>query len=368
MDYKVYKEEDFNIENKPAGQVKELAAFPEHAACQQQDVTWKISSQSISGEEAQLDRIPGYDRVLMVLSGDVVLAYEGQRVARLSALEQDRFDGGFSTKSFGRIKSYDLTVKKGNAGYLDVLKLSNEKEIPELEDTEEYAHICQTFYCYEGYGVVTFAGESCMLRQGQQLVLRFDASESVQVGVMGEGTLIRGQIFYGSMDASCKADAAERGTFADFAECMKLSLTNFRGSRFVFRYLNHVWYDESLKAGIRKIERFYLPMVLWFAGIAVFGLYGASLWKPFTVLYVLIAWTLLVLLGLSPLLYFLAVPKPVRAHIKKQEDLTEHEKNVQRQELEANPRAEKILKKYKITGRNIYLEDDRSKRQKKPRA
>lgn len=382
MEYRIYKEEDFNIMGGPAGEERQLAAFP-----QQQPFLWKLALQEFDQEETELARMPEYDRIMLVLEGDIILAYEGQRVARLKALEQDRFDGGFSAKSFGKAQVYDLLVRKGAAGYLDVLKLTEESRVPEREDPEGKRNICQAFYCQEGYGVVSAAGQICMIRPGQQLVICQNASEELDTGIMGEGTLIRAQIFYdceeGTEPDQCAAEADQieisdqpedqeaepevKGSLSDFLECMKLSLTNFRGSRFIFPYLKKIWYDEALKAGIRKVERFYLPMLLWFAGVAVFGMYGAEQWKPLTVLYILIGWSLLVMFVLSPLMYFLAVPKPVKAHIKKLEDLTEYEKGVRQQEQDANPVADKILKKYKISGRNEYIEDDRPKRRKKPR-
>lgn len=358
------------------GRMKELARFPGNEAKGEHGFTWKLSLLEMIQEQSELSRMPDYDQVLMVLEGDVVLAYEGQRVSRLKELEQDRFDGAFYTKVFGRAVCYNLTVRKGNAGYLDVLKPEQQRQEPEQESAEGYRQVCQVFYCRQGYSVVTFAEETCMIKAGQQLVISYPAGEKLSLGIMGEGVLIRAQIFYDpagtnaeEQEGADKQPGKIKGTLEDFKECMKLSLTNFRGSRFIFSYLKTVWYDESLQAGIRKVERFYLPMVLWFAGIAVFGFWGSTVWSPLYVLYTLLIWTGLVLFVLSPLMYFLAVPKPVKNHIKRISEMTEHEKAVQRQEQEANPVAERILKKYKITGRNVYLEDDRPKgRKKKPRA
>lgn len=375
MNYILYKEEEFYTKPCQYGRVKELACGPQSEDGSEEDFTWKFCLLEMTQEESELAGMPDYDQILMVLEGDAVLVYEGQRVARLRELEQDRFDGSFYTKVFGRAGCCNLTVKKGNAGYLDVLQLEQERQEPEQEFPEGYEQVCQAFYCREGYGVVTFADETCMVRAGQQLVVSYPADEKPSFGVMGEGVLIRAQIFYnvGNIPLAVLTDRrcqeTKKGTLEDFKECMKLSLTNFRGSRFIFSYLKTVWYDESLQAGIRKVERFYLPMVLWFAGIAVFGFWGSTVWPPLYVLYTLLIWTGLVLFVLSPLMYFLAVPKPVKNHIKRISEMTEHEKAVQRQEQEANPMAERILKKYKITGRNVYLEDDRPKgRKKKPRA
>ena len=49
----------------------------------------------------------------------------------------------------------------------------------------------------------------------------------------------------------------------------------------------------------------------------------------------------------------LVVPKPVRKHIKKVENLTPYEQRVREEELGSNERLEKVLKKYKNSGKNL---------------
>ncbi len=397
MNYKLYKEEHFHIEKQEHAVETQLAIFPDHAGSDIEDFIWRISLTETMEEESEFAKLPDYERAIMILEGEAILAYEGQRSARLRKLEQDWFDGATSVKCFGRMQSYHLALRKGTAGFVDAFALTQERQ--ELDETWQggYGAFCQTFYCCEGYSVITFGEQTCMIKEGQLLVLFYDASEQMAAGIMGEGMLIRSRIFYDKISGEgeeCKEEedcrekvanetqaeetscqdtetrerpekAVQKGALEDFKECMKLSLTNFRGSRFLFPYLKHIWYDESLKAGIRKIERFYLPMFLWFAGIAGLGLCGGAFWKPLSVLYVLLAWTGLVLFVLSPLMYFCVVPKPVKSHIKRISEMTEDEKAVQKREQEANPMAERILKKYEITGRNVYIEDERPKGRKK---
>ncbi len=371
MKYEICREENFKISQWAGGMTTELAIFPQKAEYQKQDFIWRLSTAVVEQEESVFTALPDYDRVLLVLEGDVILAHEGQRVARLKATEQDRFDGGVSTKSFGTCRDYNLMVRKGSVGYLDVLELTEESAVPERKEQEGLAKSCQGFYCHSGYGIVTFGGNSLMIKEGEQLVIWHDGAEPASVSVMGEGTLIRAQIFYDERILSRQEIPPAKASFSDFITCMKLSLTNFRGSRFLFPSLKEIWYDEDLQDGIRKIERFYLPMFLWIAGVTAFGFYGADQWEPVVIVGVLVGWTLLMMLVISPFLYFLAVPKPVNAHIKKLDELTEYEQGVRQKEQAENPMVHKIEKKYKISGRNVYRadqEDAMQKRSKKPRA
>ena len=108
------KEENYNTSNWTGGRTKELAIFPAQSKYLDRNFIWRLSSATVETEESDFSKLPDYDRVLMVLEGEVVLSYEGQRVARLKELEQDRFDGAWKTKSFGRITDFNLMVRKGN--------------------------------------------------------------------------------------------------------------------------------------------------------------------------------------------------------------------------------------------------------------
>ena len=52
-----------------------------------------------------------------------------------------------------------------------------------------------------------------------------------------------------------------------------------------------------------------------------------------TLLLLMIAWTAADILLISPLLYFLVVPKPVRKHIKDIRNLTPYERRVRERQL-----------------------------------
>lgn len=371
MNYEIRKEENFKTSPWAGGTTTELAIFPEKADYRDRDFIWRLSTARVDQEESPFTKLPDYDRVLMVLEGDVVLAHEGQRVARLKAMEQDRFDGGCTSKSFGTCRNYNLMVRKGSIGYLDVLELTEQSATLDREEPEGLSKSCQAFYCCNGYGIVAFAGHSCMVKEGEQLVIQHDETESIRISVMGEGTLVRAQIFYDERILSRQEIPSEKASFSDFAACVKLSLTNFRGSSFLFPSLKTIWYDEDLKDGIQKIERFYIPIFLWIAGVTGFSLCGiAGKWEPFSIVCILLGWTLLMMLVISPLFYFLVVPKPVKAHIKKVAELTEYEQGVRQKEQEENPMVYKIEKKYKMSGRNVYRTEEKPQpgRKKKPRA
>lgn len=360
MDYRIIKEENFNVSNWTGGQTTQLAIFPEDGTYLKRNFVWRLSTATCEQEESSFSKLPDFDRVLMVLSGNVVLAHQDVRVARLNELEQDRFDGGYNTKSFGKIIDYNLMVSKGNQGILDVITLQEESQTPEVEDYNEYSLVTQAYFCRDGFATVTINKETVMLTQGQQLVINYQMGEQVNLSMMGEGHLVRAQIFYNYKQEEMGPTVipVEKPTFGDFKTCIYIANTQFRGARYIFKKLKTQWYDEKLSSAIKKIDGIYLPYIICMIGICAVAFVFSEDLGGTTWLLPMLAWLLIDIFLVSPLLYFLVVPKPTAAHIKDINKLTPYEVAVRKREFGTNERLDKLLKKYKNSGKTQYREGD----------
>lgn len=122
----------------------------------------------------------------------------------------------------------------------------------------------------------------------------------------------------------------------------------------MLKSLKTTWFDQALSKAIRKIERFYIPMIVFFIGAMAIGIYAAQTFSSeAAVLISILVWLAIDSILITPLMYMLVVPKPVRKHIKKVENLTPYEQRVREEELGSNERLEKVLKKYKNSGKNL---------------
>ncbi len=361
MDYRIYKDQDFRKSNWTGGTTTQLAIFPEDSKYLERNFIWRLSSATCDQEETTFSRLPDYDRVLMVLEGNTVLAHQDVRVARLSELEQDRFDGGYVTKSFGKITDYNLMVAKGCQGFLDVIVPGETNQKLEGESFPEYECRTEALFCKEGYAAVTIGKDTQMLTPGQQLVVNCSGSEKADLSVMGEGTLIRAQIFYNDLRDEMMPTVipAEKATFDDFKTCIFLSNSQFRGAKFVFKRMKQQWYDEELSGAIRKVERLYLPFFITVIGACiVLGIGFGRFEGPLQWVLAMGGWFLADFLLISPLIYFAVVPKPTRKHIKDIDHLTPYEAAVRERELGTNEQLEKLMKKYRKSGRVIHYDEN----------
>lgn len=362
MDIRVYKETDFHTSKWTGGTTTELAIFPQTSKYLERNFIWRLSTAVCELEETTFSKLPDFDRVLMVLEGDVVLAHQDVRAIRLGELEQDSFDGAYHTKSFGKIKDYNLMVAKGNKGLLDVITPTAESKALNFDRDEDsnLTHFDVTLYCRDGYAAVTAGNDTYMLQPGQQLVASFDAEEEIKMSVMGEGTLIRGQISYRYQPEETGPTyiPPEPMTFKDFKTCIFLANTQFRGAKYIFKSLKTTWYDEELTKGIKKAESLYLTMVVFVIGTLAISLWGLSHFTaPWQWVMAAILWVALDLFVISPLIYLPFMPKPVHKHIKPLDQLTPYEQKIYEANLGRNEQLEKVMKKYERSAKKIYDKD-----------
>ena len=270
----LYKHDDFKAGSWLGGSVKELAIFPDSADYLNRDFIWRISTYDMETDEAAFPRLDDYDRVLLITEGEAVLSYEQQRVARLTSFEQDRFDGQWKTTCFGKVKSFDLTVRKGCEGYVDLIFPENENSIfpaPVYNPEKNQTH---TVLCSEGYCLVISGKGSVMVKQGEMLVLEYEAGEEISYSVMGEGTAIRASILYDDMPEFKGPEIIpdEKATFDDFKCCIYLANTQFKWAPYIIRSLREIWLTQPLSRAVKKIEKFYIPTLVFFIVAMITGI------------------------------------------------------------------------------------------------
>lgn len=389
MEYHILKKEEQKKTYWAGGSSVQLGIFPHEKKYEERDFIWRISTAEAAEEQSEFTALPDYDRVLVVLSGEVVLVHDDERAIRLAPFEQDRFDGAWRTTCFGKMTDYNLMVRKGAFGYSEAVRPRPEKQSLSAEVHEGYGCLSRGYYCATEYAVILINGEAHLLKSGDHMTINSRVEEEVRIDIMGEGILIASYIYFNyqgiepeeqkeSRAEEAAGGAAEDGaerqengkppqsgavkqeksriTGSDIGDAYKIAFTRFRGSRRLVKSLKSVWYDKELQRGLNRIERVYLPYIIMFLGLAVFGLGAAELIGEDGAVFAVFLWLLVDITLVTPLIYLLMLPKPIREHIRPIAELTEEEQKAYEQELTENKRVDRILKKYEITGRNKYID------------
>ncbi len=365
IEFKTLKKEEYKVGHWTGGITTQLAIYPAAADYGDRNFIWRLSSATVEVEESDFTPLPDYDRVLIVLKGEVVLVHKEKRVARLAQYEQERFSGAYDTKSYGKITDFNLMVRKGNQGYAEVINLTEEYRTLKMEEASGYKRRSQGFYCTEGFCAINFNKESCMVREGELFLINSDFGEINEIGIMGEGKVIRTHVYFNEEENNNESGSepelpSEKVKAKITAEDLKwaaiICWSNFRGGKYIFKGLRNIWYDEALQKGIDTIDRIFLPFFIGLLGVGAVGFYGWENFQSNLIAPAILLWIILDVLLINPLLYLAVLPRPIKSHIKKITELTENERAVFEKQKAENKQADKILKKYEITGRNKYID------------
>lgn len=348
MKKRLYGSENFNIGKWSGGETTEFAIYPETAQYIDRDFVWRLSSASVEVEESTFTKLSDFDRILMVLEGEAVLTHGDERTVKLTALEQDSFGGDDKTKCFGKIKDYNLIMKKGCIGTMKLYELQNTAQEVAKGEQGEHTHASYGFYCVDGYAVVSAGGETYMVAAGKQLVLDLDKDEKAAMSVMGEGKVIVTEVFFTKLAHAAVEIPEEKATFEDFKVAFKLSRGTSKWKKAMNKEKNKdVWYDEALKDKLAFLERSYIGIILWALICIVIVILAAKGMSHMFAIGIIVGWTIAYALLISPIIYMIVLPKPIKAHIKPVDSLTDYEMHLYEKELEENGITDKILKKYK---------------------
>ena len=368
MKKRIIKEENYRLSKWSGGNTRELAIYPNNADYQERDFLWRLSSADSDKEESSFTKLPDYERILMVLDGSVVLAHGEERSVNLGAFESDAFDGAIKTKCFGQLKKdYNLIYRKGTQGRMELIELTDQGHHLECQFEG-----CRAIglYTAEGYTVVTVNGATDMLKADQQMVIELEPEEEISLSVMGQGKCVLTEMafqreevldFGGGFGAAeipaAAGDADGAGTAAaaggaggqsDYMLALKMSLGNNRWSA-AMRRMNKkgLLYSPALEKKLRVLDKFFVTGIVWSIGVIICLLLMFTGLGPKAVFAIIVLFSIVDVLLISPLIYMAYLPRPISAHIKSSEDLNTYERKVFEDQINYDPRQEKLMRKYR---------------------
>ena len=196
MELKIFKTEENLTSNWSGGTTAQISIFPESSSYEKRDFIWRISSATVEAEESVFTQLPDFERILMVLEGEVVLSHKAERVSRLSQYQQDRFKGASHTTSFGKIKDFNVMYRKKSDAYLETIDLANQisklKVENHLKNKAEFES--QFFFCTGEFSIIVVNGLEYFLKNGDALVITRTMQEEIDTGTMGSGKMLHGII------------------------------------------------------------------------------------------------------------------------------------------------------------------------------
>lgn len=90
------------------GTTTELYIFPESTNYVSHEFKFRISTATIENETTTFTKLSGFNRILSVLEGELVIDHENKAPIRLKPFELDYFSGDDETRSIGLARDFNV--------------------------------------------------------------------------------------------------------------------------------------------------------------------------------------------------------------------------------------------------------------------
>lgn len=121
------------------GTTAELFIYPEKSSYASRDFDYRISTATVETDRSEFTDLPGYQRILFVLAGELTMEHQtesGAGSVHLLPLQQASFSGKWKTIGFGKVTDFNIIYKpeyRVSAEVISYLK-NDEDELMLKED------------------------------------------------------------------------------------------------------------------------------------------------------------------------------------------------------------------------------------------
>lgn len=152
LDIRVVRQSQQHTSAWSGGETTELAIFAPQSRYAARDFGWRVSSATVTAKTSEFTRLPGYNRRLLLLAGELRLQSADGRETVLHPGEQYAFLGDTPITSFGLATDFNLMLGAGWDGCITHVVLApGERRTWRPADTTQHALV----YCWQGQVLIT---------------------------------------------------------------------------------------------------------------------------------------------------------------------------------------------------------------------
>lgn len=173
-DIEIIKKDELEVNSWSGGTTTQLAIYPKNAIYSERNFKWRLSSAKVEVDESDFTFLPGINRIIMIIEGELILEHEGHHKSILKPFAQDRFSGSWKTRSYGKVIDFNLMTSEDCEGKLEamgILKGKTRKIIFD-KDFDKFSYETQAIYCVNGQAKINSPNnEACTLNKGDIILI-----------------------------------------------------------------------------------------------------------------------------------------------------------------------------------------------------
>ena len=156
------------------GTTTQLCIWPPEADYQKRDFVWRISSALVEQEQSVFTSLPQYHRILIPLNGALMLQHNESAPFMLERMHVHCFDGAWRTSSKGRIRDFNVMMRKGICQGQARSFVFQKAETISLDSGEKHRLqlVQNVVYCLAGHGHIIANEKSTAIEMGDVLLLQ----------------------------------------------------------------------------------------------------------------------------------------------------------------------------------------------------
>lgn len=160
------------------GSSTQLYIFPANTSYAERNFELRISTAKVEVEESTFTPLPGIDRKLMILEGEINITHEGHYSKHLKPFEVDTFSGDWKTKAKGTCTDFNvMTTGRLQSNLYHIAMVANSSYILKPKKP------CQTLFLYPTSGSIhlKIINENYILETGNLLVIEDLSISSITI-------------------------------------------------------------------------------------------------------------------------------------------------------------------------------------------
>lgn len=173
--FRISRKSDHLVSKWSGGKTTQLYIFPEDASIKNLDFHFRISTATIEAEESDFTLMPQTKRLLMVLEGQLLIDHIGRAQHMLEPGKVHEFNGGWPTRSKGKVTDFNLLLRNGYTGSIQLLSLKENTEV------NLYPDGFTGFYIFKGKCAIDSFKEKVEAGQGDFIAMDNCDSGAIQV-------------------------------------------------------------------------------------------------------------------------------------------------------------------------------------------
>ncbi len=168
MKHSIFSNKDFSKRIWSGGTTRELFISPSISSYADRNFDLRISTASVEAERSTFTSLPGINRKLMILEGEIEISHAGHYTKKLKPFDVDVFLGDWNTSAIGKCIDFNVMTRGRLQSELSSLVLTN-KESSKLAIDEEWSSIC--LFVFKGSVEIEIEHKKILLEENNLLIL-----------------------------------------------------------------------------------------------------------------------------------------------------------------------------------------------------